>query len=133
MIPFDFVVKGPPLSFQTKNRSRLQAWKKRVTKAARSYWPAGNRPSTEKLSIIVTNFYQKNAPDVDNIVKPIQDALIGLVYKDDSQITDCLTKKRDISGAFKVKGISRAMADGFMMNTDFIHVKVVLSGNFDTL
>ncbi|MDF2189842.1 RusA family crossover junction endodeoxyribonuclease [Paraflavitalea sp. CAU 1676] len=133
MIPFDFIVQGPPVSQQTKNRQRLQAWKQRVRQAAQAYWPAGDPPSGEQLTIIVTNFYENAAPDVDNIVKPIQDALIGLVYNDDDQLTDSITKKRNITGSFKVKGLSRAMADGFMMNADFVHVKVVLSGNFEEI
>ncbi|OJW58661.1 MAG: crossover junction endodeoxyribonuclease RusA [Sphingobacteriales bacterium 50-39] len=133
MIPFDFVVKGPPVSQQTKKRARLQAWKQRVRQAAQIYWPAGDPPSADELTIIVTNFYEDAAPDVDNIVKPIQDALIGVVYNDDSQITDCMTKKRKITGSFKVKGLSRAMADGFVMDADFIHVKVILSTNFEEI
>jgi Holliday junction resolvase RusA-like endonuclease len=133
MIPFDFVVEGPPVSQQTRNRARLQAWKQTVRQAATSYWPNGDLPSAAELSIVVTNFYETAAPDVDNIVKPIQDALIGLVYGDDNQITDCYTKKRKIDGAFKVKGLSRAMADGFVMNRDFIHVRVSLTSNFEEI
>ena len=133
MIPFDFVVEGPPVSQQTRNRARLQAWKQTVRQAAANYWQAGDQPSNAELSIIVTNFYEIAAPDVDNIVKPIQDALIGLVYVDDNQITDCNTRKRKIDGSFKVKGLSRALADGFVMDKDFIHVKVFLSGNFEEI
>jgi len=133
MIPFDFVVEGPPVSQQTRNRARLRAWKQTVAQAARNYWPAADAPSVEELTIIVTNFYELAAPDVDNIVKPIQDALIGIVYNDDSQITDALTRKRNITGSFKVKGLSRALADGFVMNRDFVHMKVVLSDNFEEI
>lgn len=133
MIPFDFIVEGPPVSQQTRNKARLRAWKQTVSQAATQYWNAGDPPSADQLSIIVTNFYETAAPDVDNIVKPIQDALIGIVYVDDNQITDCNTRKRKIDGAFKVKGLSRALADGFVSYKDFIHVKVVLSGNFEQI
>jgi hypothetical protein len=133
MIPFDFVVEGPPVSQQTRNRARLRAWKQTVQQAALRYWNVGDSPSTDALSIIVTNFYETAAPDVDNIVKPIQDALIGVVYADDNQITDCNTRKRKIDGPFVVKGLSRALADGFVMNKDFIHVKIVLSDNFEQI
>ena len=133
MIPFDFIVEGPPVSQQTRNRPRLQAWKQIVRHAAQQYWSAGDPPSVEQLSIIVTNFYETAAPDVDNIVKPIQDALIGLVYVDDDQITDCNTRKRKIDGAFKVKGLSRALADGFVQYNDFVHVKVVFAGDFEQI
>ena len=133
MIPFDFVIEGPPVSQQTRRRARLQAWKQAVRLAAQGYWPAGDPPSADELTIVVTNFYETAAPDVDNIVKPIQDALIGLVYGDDNQITDCHTRKRKIDGAFKVKGLSRALADGFVNYKDFIHVKVVFSANFEQI
>jgi len=133
MIPFDFVIEGPPVSQQTKNRARLQAWKQAVRNAAQSYWNAGDQPSKDELTIVVTNFYETAAPDVDNIVKPIQDALIGLVYGDDNQITDCYARKRKIDGAFKVKLLSRALADGFVNYIDFIHVKVVASENFEQI
>lgn len=133
MIPFDFIVQGPPVSQQTRNRARLHAWKQTVRQAAQQYWNTGDPPSGDQLSIIVTNFYDTAAPDVDNIVKPIQDALIGLVYDDDNQITDCHTRKRKIDGSFKVKGLSRALADGFVQYSDFVHVKVVLSGNFEQI
>ena len=133
MIPFDFIVEGPPVSHQTRNRARLQAWKQTVRQAAEQYWKTGDPPSADQLSITVTNFYDIAAPDVDNIVKPIQDALIGLVYNDDNQITDCNTRKRKIDGSFVVKGLSRALADGFVNYNDFVHVRVVLSGNFENI
>jgi crossover junction endodeoxyribonuclease RusA len=133
MVPFDFVIEGPPVSHQTRNKARLRAWKQAVRTAAEQYWPAGDLPSNQDLSIVVTNFYELAAPDVDNIVKPIQDALNGLVYTDDSQITDCHTRKRKITGSFKVKGLSRALADGFVMNKDFVHVKIVLPGSFEEI
>jgi Holliday junction resolvase RusA-like endonuclease len=31
--------------------------------------------------------YEGTAADVDNIIKPIQDALKGLAYEDDEQVT----------------------------------------------
>jgi crossover junction endodeoxyribonuclease RusA len=133
MIPFDFVVEGPPVSQQTRNKARLQSWKRTVRQAASKYWPITNPPEADELTIIVTNFYEIATPDVDNIVKPIQDALIGLVYNDDKQITDCYTRSRKITGPFKVKGLSRALADGFVSNKEFIHVKIVLSSNFEEI
>ena len=133
MIPFDFVVEGPPVSNQTRKKVRLRAWKQKVRQAAAGYWPAADQPSAEQLTMIVTNFYKVSAPDVDNIVKPIQDALIGLVYNDDNQITDSLTRKRDMTKSFRVKELSRALADGFAMEKDFVHVKIVLSDNLEDI
>lgn len=42
MIPFEFIVEAPPVSLQTRNRTRLQEWQARVRSAAELYWPAGD-------------------------------------------------------------------------------------------
>ena len=39
--------------------------------------------------------------DNDNMVKPIQDALIGLIYPDDRWITDTIVRKTSIDGFFQ--------------------------------
>ena len=52
--------------------------------------------------------------DNDNLVKPIQDALIGLVYVDDRQITDTRVRKTSIDGAFRVRHMSAVLAEGFV-------------------
>lgn len=63
-------------------------------------------------------------PDVDNVIKPIQDALRGTVIDDDSQVQDVRSARRGLDGAFKVNGMSRALADGFVAGSDFVHVRV---------
>jgi crossover junction endodeoxyribonuclease RusA len=40
------------------------------------------------------------------MVKPIQDALAGVVYVDDNQVTDVQASRRSLDGRFKVKGMS---------------------------
>jgi hypothetical protein len=72
----------------------------------------------------VTYFYDSVAMDVDNIVKPIQDAIIGLAYVDDSQITDVLVRKRDLSGNFRVENITPTLAEGFGRGKEFLHIVV---------
>ena len=43
----------------------------------------------------VTYFFDDTPFDVDNIPKPILDALKGLVFRDDSQVYDLLCRKRN--------------------------------------
>ena len=54
--------------------------------------------------------------DVDNIVKPIQDALIGLIYVDDILITDVETRRRPLTGTYDVvrcpKPVLQGLASG---------------------
>ena len=90
MLPFEFTVEGPPVSQQAENRARLQEWRRRVHSAAVQHWAHGTVPLDGALQITVVYYYDGIVirMDNDNMVKPIQDALIGLIYADDRQITD---------------------------------------------
>ena len=48
---------------------------------------------------------------MDNIVKPILDSLKGLVYQDDSQITDLISRRRPLAGLFRIEVISPILAE----------------------
>ncbi len=73
----------------------------------------------------ITYFYDSVAMDVDNIVKPIQDAIIGLAYIDDDQVTDVLVRKRNLSGNFRVKDVTLPLAEGFARGNEFLHIVVI--------
>ena len=45
--------------------------------------------------VVITYYFKRGSLDVDNMPKPILDALNGLVYADDSQVTDLVCRKRD--------------------------------------
>lgn len=124
MTSFEFIVDGPPVSQQTRRRDRLKAWKVTVRQEAEKYWTSGQLPATGLVMLKVTYFYDLIAIDVDNIVKPIQDAIIGLAYIDDGQITDVLVRKRDLSGNFKVENITPTLAEGFARGNEFLHIVV---------
>lgn len=125
MIPFEFIIPGPPVSQQTRRRQRLLEWKTVVRQAAEVRWPEGDTPFDGMLEIRITYYYESDAPDVDNIIKPIQDALEGLVYVDDSQVVNARSRKRDIDGSFRIRGISGLVAEAFSRGEDFLHVKIV--------
>src|SRR5216684_4879413 len=98
MLPFEFTVAGPPVSHQTKNAARLQQWKAEIIGAARLRWPAQDPPEDGAIQITVVYYHDGPSArlDNDNMVKPIQDALIGVVYRDDCQITDTKVRKTDL-------------------------------------
>jgi len=62
--------------------------------------------------------------DNDNMVKPIQDALNGLIYVDDRQIVDTIVRKTAVDGAFKVRGMSPVLAAAFVAGLEFLHITV---------
>ncbi len=82
---------------------------------------------------MITHFYdvvsgdESAVPDSDNIVKPIRDALNGLIYVDDYQITDFISRRRNLNGSFRLKGISPALAEGFAQSKEFLHIKIEIA------
>lgn len=124
-LPFDFALPGPPVSLQTKSRPNLQQWKLRV-KAAADAVAQNAIPRTEDLKVQITYFHEADSPDVDNIIKPIQDALVGVVYVDDCQVAETGCKRRDINGAFRVRRVPQCVVDAMVVGDDFIYVTVDL-------
>ena len=124
LLPFEFTVEGPAISQQTRRRSRLQAWKAFVRSRAAARWPAHSAPLTQPLRVIVTYYFDGDPLDTDNMIKPICDALVGLVYQDDGQIDDNEAHRRSLSGSFRVRGMSPVLAEGFVTGREFVHVRV---------
>lgn len=122
---FEFIVEGPAVSLQTRNKTRLTAWKNQVAAAARSVWPGGLPPAPFSLQISILFFY-RGAPigDLDNFVKPIQDALIGLVYVDDSQITDVVCRRRPADTQYRLEDVPVTLLDGLTLYDDFLYIRL---------
>ena len=75
---------GRPKSLQA-GKSNLKVYKELVRTAARETIPAPTR--SRRLDIEI--FFQAESllrPDVDNVIKPVLDALKGIAYEDDSQV-----------------------------------------------
>lgn len=126
MVLLAFVVDGPPVSHQTRNTARLRSWQQLVRAAAATRWPAGTPAVLDRLRFSVTYYHDGVAVriDTDNLVKPMQDALNGMVYVDDRQITDTVVRKTDLNGSFRVRGMSPVLAEGFCRGTEFLYVRI---------
>lgn len=121
-LPYEFTVVGPPVSHQSDNKSLLVGWRARITTAAARDWTA--LPLTCDLRIAVT-YYHEGASvriDGDNMLKPIQDALIGLLFVDDKQITDAQVRKAPIDGPIRARYTSRVLLEAFAVGEPFVHV-----------
>ncbi len=73
--------------------------------------------------LTITYFYEEVSLDVDNIPKPILDALKGLVYVDDNQVTDIVCRKRNLHGA-RIENPPSVLAEGFDRGNEFLYVVV---------
>ncbi len=85
--PLEFIVMGNPVSLQAKRAEARTKWAERVKQASSAVLPDDHFATDQPLS--VTLFYFPGARrqgDIDNIVKPVLDALSRHVYIDDKQI-----------------------------------------------
>ena len=75
--------------------------------------------------VIITYFYEGASLDVDNIPKPILDALKGLVYSDDAEVSDLLCRKRDLNGDLRFQNPSSVLL-GTLWDSEqqFLHITV---------
>jgi crossover junction endodeoxyribonuclease RusA len=122
----EFTVSGPPVSHQSHNKKNLRAWQERVRAAAAKEW--GSREPLDVCLRLTVAYYHVGVSvriDWDNCVKPIQDALIGLVYRDDRQITHAMVSKTSISGFYQVPG-GRSLAElrSFFEGDEFLYVLI---------
>jgi crossover junction endodeoxyribonuclease RusA len=125
MLPFEFTVPGPPVSHQSRNKAKLAAWRQMVRRAASVRWGTA-APVSGTLRISVSYYHRGLAVriDNDNMVKPIQDALIGLVYQDDQLITDTTVRKTSIDGPFYVRGYSLTLLEALSKGDEFLHIVI---------
>ena len=123
MLPLSVVVEGVPVSLQTRNKNSLAAWKKKVRAAAITA-ASGDQPVTARVSVVVTHYYDVGGPDVDNIIKPIQDAIAGVVYLDDDQVDHTSSRRRSLNGSYKIVNADAAILQGFANGTDFVHIRI---------
>jgi crossover junction endodeoxyribonuclease RusA len=127
MLPFEFTVEGPPVSYQTRVRLRLRAWEDKVAHAAKVWLPAGASPiASGRLKITLVYYHERPSVNIDNdnLLKPVQDALKGIVYRDDVLITDADVRKKNLDGFYRVRGMSPVLAAAFVADTEFLFVRI---------
>lgn len=124
MIPFEFIVTGSPVSLQTNNRAKLQEWKAKVGQIAAEAMPIGMSATSEPVQVIITHYCITQISDLDNIIKPIVDAMKILVYVDDRQVTDLTVKRRKLKELEDFTAISPLIAEALTAALEFIYVKI---------
>ena len=96
-------------------------------------WPDGVSPLDVDVALHVTHYCEFAVGDTDNLIKPVQDALQGVVYVNDRQVKDGLSNRRNIDGRFRVRFMSPQLAAAFSRGEEFIHIRVSLSPETEEL
>jgi hypothetical protein len=124
MLHIEFVLPGPPVSYQTSDKANLKAWQGTVRAAAAARWSLA--PLSGKLKFLLINFHEGDKPplDDDNMVKPIRDALNKLVYADDRQIRYSETFHIPIADPVKIRGASAILLAAYSKGDEFLYVRI---------
>ena len=125
MDAFEFIVEGPAVSLKAKktNARRYQKWIKTVRTAAQQHWPPDAKPTTSRrITATITNYYTLAPPDVDNIIKPILDALQTVVYVDDQQVFKVISEKFDLSEIHRIKNPGPLLAAALEKYSELLHI-----------
>jgi crossover junction endodeoxyribonuclease RusA len=83
--PVEFVVRGTPVSLQTKNPRAIEAWKRRVRDASLDALPEGHFQSEgDRFAVTILHFPASTMQG--DIIKPILDAMSQHIYADDQYV-----------------------------------------------
>ncbi|MBI2886121.1 MAG: RusA family crossover junction endodeoxyribonuclease [Chloroflexi bacterium] len=83
----------------------------------------------QDLKIQVTFFYvNPRTLDVDNMLKLICDALKGIAYNDDSQLSDAHARRRDIQGSYRLEDVPVELVEALADGEEFVFIEVSTLG-----
>ena len=68
---------------------------------------------------------RRDSLDVDNVPKPILDALKNLVFVDDKQVIDIVCRRRNLFDDPKISNVSSLMVPHIFGTDSFLHVSVI--------
>lgn len=105
--PLEVIVPGTPLSLAASARS-IDAWQERIRDATRPLLPENHFLAQGPVQITI--YFFADAPvrfDIDNIVKPIFDALKQLVFVDDRQVERLLVQKFEPDRLFTFERLAK--------------------------
>jgi crossover junction endodeoxyribonuclease RusA len=121
LVRFEFVVPGRPASVQTSDRDRYQAWKRLVRSHAESRYP--QPPAGLRLRLTVVFLCGPGLIDVDNLIKPIQDALAGWAYRNDEQVTDVDSHRRSLHEKLDFERLPPLLVDAWQTRAECVYVR----------
>lgn len=120
----DFLLPCSPVSYQTKYASHRRAWNEYIYGRARLAWPA--RPLVNyPLKFTMVYLYDTQQPgDINNFVKPVQDALCALIYADDSMIRDVSAHLRVADVKCDTYGLPAKLAQAIHVGQACVYVAI---------
>ncbi|RZK52358.1 MAG: RusA family crossover junction endodeoxyribonuclease [Hymenobacter sp.] len=122
----EFLLPRRPISHQSKDAAKRQRWKEYVREEAQKVWLA-QAAIAYPCQLTLVYFCGELPADIDNIIKPIQDALVGLVYVDDAYVTDVDSHRRPLNGIFDFTRLPALVLPVLTATRECVYVRVAAS------
>ncbi len=92
---------------------------------AAKLWVNGTPPvSLPALRFTIVYLCDESPADIDNIIKPIQDALVGLVFEDDFLVSDVDSHRRFLDEPIDVTNLPPLLQSGVAAGSECVYVRV---------
>lgn len=128
MILFEYLIKKRPASVQSDGKT---AWKEKLAKSFQQKWRSKSL-ITYPVRFSIVYLCDKNCKtDVDNIIKPIQDALNKVVIQDDFQIIDVDAHRRLFSEPIDATKLPELLRQGLLRSDECVYVQLSLPKDLD--
>jgi hypothetical protein len=122
---YEFLLERRPLSLQASGKSK-EKWKNFIFQEAKKNFPK-IALLEEDLHVMIIHLCNQDYIDVDNIIKPILDALEGVFYDDDSNIIDVESHRRLFIGSFDITKYPKELIRGIYSEEECVFVRVTNS------
>jgi len=126
--PLEFDLQGTPVSAQSKSARHRESWKSAVAEAARQVVSESCDPCYLELKPLAVTIYvfpaASMAADIDNVVKPILDAMKGVVYVDDRWIERLIVQKFEPNTAREFRSPSERLAAVLASEPPLLYIRV---------
>lgn len=125
LFPIEFLVSGTPISAQAKLARSRDDWKRRVREASSEALPADHWAAEGRIA--ATLYFFPDRPmqgDIDNIVKPVLDALARHIYLDDRQVERVVVQKFEPEHAFPFASPSERLNEALSGGKPTLYVRI---------
>jgi crossover junction endodeoxyribonuclease RusA len=122
--PIEFVVNGTPVSLQGSPRGK-EAWKDLVRNSSRPVLPEAHQMTEQRLAVTLLYFpVGEMEGDIDNIVKPVLDALNKHIYFDDHQVNRVWVEKFEEGTIVELSFPSEILESAIQGNRPALYIRL---------
>ena len=123
--PFEFLVEGTPVSLQARGTAAKEEWKRRIKEASGHALPEGHFTTDKRIAITLYYFPDEEMQgDLDNIVKPILDALERHIYRNDSQVDRIVVQRFEPDSVFEFRSPSNTLSEALDKIGPILYVRL---------